>query len=230
MTDFLKQNQDVDLSRDERNSDLTHNQTVFIIDDDDDLRKSLAFMMESFHLKVKAYSSATAFLDDLDPHADGCAIVDIRMPGMDGIELQEQLIKRHAMFPVLILTANAEVPRVVEAMQNGAHHLLLKSAKEDEIVDRVFKALEYSRKLQKKNLDIIQTRKLIASLSRRESQVMNYVVDGSFNREIAEILSITVKTVEAHRAKVMKKMGSSNVAELVHEIIEFRRSDSQEES
>lgn len=204
-------------------------QTVFVVDDDDDLRKSLTFMLESFHLKVKAYASADAFLKDIDPHTDGCAIIDIRMPGMDGIELQKQLIKENATFPVLILTANAEVPQVVEAMKNGAHHLLLKSAKEKEIIDHVLSALEYSRKLQKKNRDILQTGKLIDTLSQREGEVMGYVVDGSLSREIAEELKITVKTVESHRGKVMKKMGTSNVAELIHKIIEFRGSNSNTE-
>lgn len=226
MSIYDQQNQDAVPDHD---GSERQDQTVFIIDDDDDLRKSLTFMLESFRLKIKAFASAIAFLEDLDPHADGCAIIDIRMPGMDGIELQEQLIKLNAMFPVLILTAEAEVPQVVEAMKNGAHHLLLKSAQEEQIVERVFKALDYSRELQKKNRDIIQTANLILSLSPREKEVLDLVIDGFLSREIAEKLKIKIKTVEAHRGNMMGKMGTSNVAELIHKILEFRASNHKSE-
>ncbi len=222
MSDFNPQDQSTVL---EQNDSEREDQTVFIIDDDDDLRKSLTFMLESFGLNIKAFSSAAEFLENLDPHADGCAIIDIRMPGMDGIELQEKLIKLNAMFPVIILTAEAEVPQVVEAMKNGAHHLLLKSVTEKEIVDRVFKALDYSRELQRKNRDIIQTGKLISKLSPREKEVMDLVTDGLLSRQIADTLNIKVKTVEAHRGNMMGKMGTSNVAELVHKILEYRASN-----
>ena len=217
-------NQHIHAPSPDHNAIDRRDQTVFIIDDDDDLRRSLTFMLEAFGLNIKAFASAAEFLEVLNPRADGCAIIDIRMPGMDGIELQEQLVKLNTMFPVLILTAEAEVPQVVEAMKNGAHHLLLKSATEQEIVNRVFKALDYSRELQLKSRDIIQTANLISKLSPREKEVMNLVTDGLLNREIAERLDIKVKTVEAHRGNMMGKMGTSNVAELVHKILEFRRS------
>lgn len=200
----------------------TEKQIVFLIDDDRDVRDSLTFLFEGYHLKVQAFSSGAEFLDQLQPHVDGCAIIDIRMPGMTGMELQQKLKELHVTFPIIMLTAHADVPVAVEAIKQGAYDFILKSASQHEIVTTVLAALKHSRSHHQHVCELNNTRQLVNTLSKRELEVVDLVVEGLTSREISEKLNIKIKTVDAHRANLMRKMGASNVADLINKIVTLR--------
>lgn len=200
-------------------------QVVYLVDDEPDVRESMTFFLESFHLKVESFGSGQAFLDEISPEATGCAVIDIRMPGMLGTEVHQRLKEMHATFPVIMLTAHADVPVAVESMKQGAFNFLLKSASQHEIISTIQDALRHSRlhrdQLQQRN----RTRDLVNSLSKRELQVADLVIEGYTSREISDHLDIKVKTVDAHRANLMRKMSASNLADLINKIVTLRSSE-----
>lgn len=202
-------------------------QTVFLVDDEPDVRESMTFFLESFHLKVEAYESGQEFLDNVLPDAEGCAVVDIRMPGMLGTEVQQRLKEMRATFPVVMLSAHADVPVAVEAMKQGAYNFLLKSASQHEIIATIQDALRFGRQHRQQLRGLNRTRELVNTLSRREIQVADLVIEGYTSREISDQLNIKVKTVDAHRANLMRKMEASNVADLINKIVTLRSNDEQ---
>lgn len=189
--------------------------TVFIVDDDPAIRKSLRWLIESVGLKVQTYELANEFLESYVPDAPGCLVLDVRIPGMSGLELQERLRERGYDIPVVIVSGYGDVPMAVRAMKAGAVDFLEKPVSDQVLLDYIQKGIE--RDIKNKQ-DLVQNKELIErknTLTRREREVMGYVVSGQSSREIAEHLNVSFKTVEAHRAKIMKKMKAKSVPKLI---------------
>lgn len=194
--------------------------TVFVVDDDDAVRSSLRLLLRSVGLSATALPSAQEFLDSYDPQQPGCLVLDVRMPGMSGLELQQQLNLRGAIIPVIFITGHGDVPMAVEAMQHGAFDFLQKPFRDQDLIDRVQRALEKDRvaREQLRRVDVI--RKRIESLTARERQVLELVTAGKPNKIMAAELGVSQRTVEIHRARVMEKMEASSLAQLVRMMID----------
>ena len=195
---------------------MNNGQTVFVIDDDTSMRKSLRWLLESVGLSARLYGSPAEFLAEFDSNSTGCVIADLRMPGMSGLELQRQLNARNNEIPIIFLTGFWDVESAVHAMQNGAAAFLEKPVSDDEFVDLVQRSLAENAKIRAKREKLQFTHDRIAKLSKRERETMWMVVDGLTSRQIAAQLGISTKTVEAHRARVMEKMQADNVPHLIH--------------
>lgn len=186
---------------------------VHLVDDNEPFRRSTAWLLETAGFRVHAYASAPAFLGAAAASRaplSGCLVSDIRMPDMSGIELQEELRRRGVRIPLIFVTAHGDVPLAVEAMRRGAHDFIEKPFDGDILIGAVQRAL-----VAAPADDDDGAREKLAGLTPREREVMEHVVAGKFNKVIADILSISVKTVELHRANMMNKLGVRNVQELV---------------
>lgn len=200
-------------------SDLTP--SVFVIDDDQALCQSLRWLLESVGLQVETYNSGASFLEKYNPERRGCLLIDIRMPGMSGLELQEQLIARHNLTPIIFITGHGDVPMAVRAMKAGAVDFITKPFNDQLLLELIQKAI--AQDLNRP--DIHQQRQYaerMAQLTARELEIMKLVVNGKLNKIIAHELGISIKTVELHRAHVMQKMQVKSLAELVkiHSLLE----------
>ena len=189
--------------------------TVFVVDDDHALRESLAWLLESVRLPVRTFASAQEFLRAFDKKQPGCLVLDVRMPGMSGLELLDRLTVEEAGLPVILLTAHADVPMAVRALKTGAVDFLTKPFHGQELLDRIQFALEKDRQRRAERVHIAALAEAFAALTAREREVMTLVVAGLSNKEIAGDLGISTKTVEAHRNKVMEKTKAGSVADLV---------------
>ncbi|HSC05329.1 MAG TPA: response regulator transcription factor [Steroidobacteraceae bacterium] len=194
--------------------------TVFIVDDDEAVRGSLKLLFKTLGLPVQAYASAQDFLAGFDPGRSGCLVLDIRMPGMSGLELQEELNSRGAMLPIIFITGHGDVPMAVEAMQRGAMDFLQKPFRDQDLVDRINKALEKDRAGRELLGNRERIRARISGLTPREREVMALVAHGKANKVIAADLELSQRTVEIHRAHIMEKMGANSLAHLVRMVIE----------
>jgi FixJ family two-component response regulator len=197
-----------------------HPATVFIVDDDEAVRGSLKLLLKTLGLPAQAYASAQEFLADFDPQHSGCLVLDIRMPGMSGLELQEELNTRGAMLPIIFITGHGDVPMAVEAMQHGAMDFLQKPFRDQDLLDRINRALEKDRVGRELlgNRERIQAR--IVELTPREREVLTLVTQGKANKVIAADLQLSQRTVEIHRAHVMEKMGANSLAHLVRMVVD----------
>lgn len=189
--------------------------TVFIVDDDPAVRKSLRWLIESVGLPVNAFASGGEFLEQYDARHPGCLVLDVRMPGMSGLELQEQLQLRGRHLPIIIMTAYAEVPMAVRAMKNGAVYFLEKPINDQELLDHIQTAMKEDARWHERAQQTDEVRAHYLRLTKRECQVLREVVEGLSSREIGDKLGVSFKTVEAHRAKIMKKMEAENVPHLI---------------
>jgi len=189
---------------------------VFIVDDDEGARNSLRFLLKSVGLAAATYDSAQEFLAAYKPHQPGCLVLDVRMPGMSGLELQHELNRRGAVIPVIFVTGHGDVPMAVEAIQLGAFDFVQKPYREQELLDRIQRALVKD----KANRTVLQERDRIrarlASLTPREREVMQLMTRGKPNKVMAAELGLSQRTVEIHRAHVMEKAGATSIAQLVH--------------
>lgn len=191
---------------------------VYIIDDDKAVRDSLAWLLESAGLSVRAYESARAFLDELDRMAEeprGCLLVDIRLPGMSGLDLQDALRERGVCTPVIVITGHGDVPVAVRAMKAGAFDFVEKPFADQVLLDRIREALDHDQHRCQERDDRQALVERFERLSVRERQVMERVVQGKLNKQIAAELGLSPKTIEVHRSKVMDKMQAASLAELV---------------
>jgi FixJ family two-component response regulator len=197
--------------------------TVFVVDDDDAVRTSLRLLLKSVGLPVETYGSAQEFLDSFDADRAGCLVLDIRMPGMSGLELQQKLNEMHAIVPIVFITGHGDVPMAVEAMQHGAVDFIQKPFRDQDLIDRINQALERDRENRAglKERDAIRRR--MEQLTPREREVLDLVTQGKANKVIAGDLNVSQRTVEIHRARVMEKMGASSLAHLVRMVIEAER-------
>jgi RNA polymerase sigma factor (sigma-70 family) len=194
---------------------MSRDLTVFIVDDDEAMRSSLKWLIESVGMRVETFASAQAFLDAYYPGRAGCLLLDVRMPGMSGLELQAHLVRHELRLPVIIITGHGDVSMAVKAMKAGAVDFIEKPFDDEELLQSIRNALgheEKQRELRARRADIAAR---LAELTPREHEVMTMVTDGKSNKEIAAALGVSAKTVEVHRARVMEKMRADSLAELV---------------
>ena len=189
--------------------------TVYIVDDDAAVCDSLALLVGSVGLTVKTYASAVAFLDAYDSTSPGCVVLDVRMPGMSGLELQDIFNDRGYQIPVIVITAHGDMPTAVRAMKAGAIDCMAKPFHDQELVDRIQQAIATDKQARVDRAMREEITERVAMLTAREREVMAKVVRGMTNQLIATELGITKKTVDAHRAKVMEKMRANSLADLV---------------
>lgn len=194
--------------------------TVFVVDDDAGVRASIRLLLKSVGIPATPMASAQEFLDAFDPAQPGCLVLDIRMPGMNGLELQQQLNLRGAIMPVLFITGHGDVPMAVEAMQQGAFDFLQKPFRDQELIDRIHKALERDRESRAALTQHDQIRAKLLSLTTREREVLDLLTQGKQNKVMAAELGISQRTVEIHRAHVMDKLGARSLAQLVRMVLD----------
>ncbi len=197
--------------------------TVFVVDDDDAVRTSLRLLLKSVGLPVETFASAQEFLDAYDADRAGSLVLDIRMPGMSGLELQQKLNDMHAIVPIVFITGHGDVPMAVEAMQHGAVDFIQKPFRDQDLIDRINQALEKDRENRNGLRERDAIRQRIGHLTPREREVLELVTKGKANKVIAGDLDVSQRTVEIHRARVMEKMGASSLAHLVRMVIEADR-------
>lgn len=190
---------------------------VYVVDDDRGVRESLSLLLKSAGYENETFESATAFLKAFRPDRIACLVADIRMPGMSGLELQQELAARKVEIPIIFVTGHGDVPIAVGAMQAGASDFLTKPFRHADLLDRVEKALAEARRGFDTQQKLRDVRARYASLTPRESEVMHLVVGGSANKVIAMDLGVSQRTVELHRARVMQKMAVRSLAELVRQ-------------
>ncbi len=189
--------------------------TVFVVDDDAAVRDSLRWLLESVGLRVQTYDSGQSFLAAFDPDQPGCLVLDVRMPGMSGLELQERLNHLDATLPVIIITGHSDVPMAVRAMKAGAFDFIEKPFSDQLLMDQVHGAIEQHVRRRAERSVQADLRRRIDTLSPREKTVMEMVVSGMSNKTIAAELGLSQKTVEVHRAHVMAKIEADSLADLV---------------
>lgn len=188
---------------------------IYIVDDDEAVRDSLQWLLEGAGHRVHCFESAEAFLENYRAEAPGCAFVDIRMDGMSGLQLQEQMHENNPAFPITIITGHGDVPLAVESMKKGAFDFVQKPFDEKALMSLVERMMEHAREEFPKQEADIARRALLNRLTARESQVLERIVAGRLNKQIADDLDISIKTVEAHRANIMDKLKVQNVADLL---------------
>ncbi len=189
--------------------------TVYIVDDDQAVRDSLSWLIESISIKVEVFSSAQEFLDGYNSDNPGCLVADVRMPGISGLELQKILNEKKYTIPIILITGHGDVPMAVRALKNGAIDFIEKPFNDQVLLERVNQCLEKDQSDRIEHQDLQSKMSLLATLSPREREVLDQVVIGKQNKIIAADLGISNKTVEAHRANVMEKMDVSSLADLV---------------
>jgi FixJ family two-component response regulator len=188
---------------------------VFIVDDDEAVRDSLRWLLEANRYRVRAFVSAESFLDSYDPNHGGVLVCDVRMPAMSGLELQEQLIARKAPLPIVFITGHGDVPMAVTTMKKGAVNFLEKPFNESDLRDIVARMFEQASQLASQSQAQRDHDAMLARLTAREQQVLERIVAGRLNKQIADDLGISIKTVEAHRANIMEKLEVTTVANLM---------------
>ena len=194
---------------------MTNDQAVYVVDDDAAVRDSLSWLLRSVGLRVESFDSGLAFLDHAREGCDGCAVLDVRMPELSGLELQERLVAENIALPLIIVTGHGDVPMAVRAIKAGAFDFIEKPFNDQILLDRVQQALkhnEQNRILEEKRLNI-EAR--LQNLTPREREVLELVVVGNPNKAIASELGISCRTVEIHRGRVMEKMQAGSLSELV---------------
>lgn len=189
--------------------------TIFIVDDDEAVRDSLRWLLEANGYQVKCFASAEAFLNGFDEEQLSVLIVDVRMPGMSGLELQEALIARNVNIPMVFITGHGDVPMAVDTMKKGAIDFLEKPFNETELRSIVARMIDIAVDEHKKELERRNHEEILGRLTAREQQVLERIVAGRLNKQIAGDLDISIKTVEAHRANIMEKLEVTTVADLM---------------
>ncbi len=188
---------------------------VFIVDDDQEVRDALRLLMESVGLRVESFDSAQAFLDRFDPDRPGCLLLDVRMPGMSGLDLQARLAAERIHPPVIIITGHGDVPMAVRAVQAGAVDFIEKPFNDQALLDSVHRALERDARQRGEASRLADIQSRYEKLTPREREVLALVVAGKRNKVIAASLKVSQSTVEAHRAKVMEKMEAGSLSDLM---------------
>jgi FixJ family two-component response regulator len=189
--------------------------TVYIVDDDEAVRDSLRWLLEANTYRVKAFASAEAFLSEYREDQPGVLIVDVRMPGMSGLQLQEELINRKSLMPVVFITGHGDVPMAVNTMKKGAVDFLEKPFNETDLREIVSRMFEQANENLQKFTARREHEAMLGRLTAREQQVLERIVAGRLNKQIADDLGISIKTVEAHRANIMEKLQVTTVADLM---------------
>jgi two-component system response regulator FixJ len=190
-------------------------QLIYVIDDDEAVRDAMGMLLESADLPYRCFASANSFFAEHDGSQRGCLILDIRMPGMTGIDLQQKLTQMGSSLPIIFITGHGDVPMAVEAMRRGAFDFLRKPVNEENFLERITFALDQESGHWHQKLDRDQAQQRIESLTEREHEVFLLVAEGLANKVVASDLGISERTVEVHRAQVMKKLDARTLAQLV---------------
>jgi two-component system response regulator FixJ len=191
---------------------------IYLVDDDEAVRDSLSMLFKSIGLEYEAHASALNFLQHFDAARHACLVADIRMPGLSGLELQQRLNEQQAEIPIIFITGHGDVPMAVTAMKSGAADFVQKPFRDQDLIDRIHKALERDQERRKARAEEDEIRARIALLTPREHEVMQRVVRGEANKVIAMDLGVSQRTVELHRARVMRKLRMRSLAALVHAV------------
>jgi FixJ family two-component response regulator len=189
--------------------------TVFVVDDDAPVRRAVSRLLHTAGFAVGAFASAEEFLAQYDPQTLGCLVLDLAMPTLNGLELQHILAKAGSLLPIIFLTGTADIPKSVQAMKHGASDFLTKPVNDEDLLAAVRVAIEKNRARRREQAELSEIRACLTTLTPREREVLEYVVTGKLNKQIAGDLGTVEQTVKVHRARVMQKMGVRSVAELV---------------
>ena len=189
--------------------------TVYVVDDDEAVRDSLQWLLEGKDYRVRCFESAEVFLERYDPKEVACLIVDVRMEGMSGLDLQNRLVENHSPLPVVFITGHGDVPMAVDTMKKGAMDFIQKPFDEVKLVSLVERMLDHARQSFSVHQQAVNRDALLSKLTLRESQVLERIVAGRLNKQSADDLGISIKTVEAHRANIMEKLNANTVADLL---------------
>ncbi len=196
--------------------------TVFVVDDDAAVRKSLSLLVQSVQLPVETYETAQAFLDAYDPSRPGCLVLDLRMPGVSGLELQQRLASQNVHLPVIFISAHGDLPTAVAAMRAGALDFLEKPFRSQVLLDRIHQALERDARRREVDQRRAETAELLTTLTSLERAVLDLMAAGKPYKTIARELGISYKAVEGRRARIMKKMKVDNLSELLQRMLSYQ--------
>jgi len=188
---------------------------IYVLDDDEGMRRAVSMLLSTIGHRVQSFATPSEFLAKHNSAQHGCVILDIRMPDMSGLEVQQRLNKQGSMLPVIFITGHGDVPMAVQAMKEGAFDFIQKPFRDQDLIDRINHALKQDAELRAQLSQRADMRKRFDSLTQREHQVLEMVVDGRANKVIAIDLDLSERTVEIHRANVMEKMGARSIAHLV---------------
>lgn len=194
---------------------MSMDQTIFVVDDEPDVRAALGMLIRSVGLKPEIYENPQAFLDAYDPERPGCLVLDMRMPGMSGLDLQEKLARMGQHPPIIMISGHGEIPNAVQAVQSGAIDFLQKPVSDQLLLDRIQQALRLDTENRKQFNECQELEQRFATLTAREREVLQGVIAGKLNKIIADELSVSTRTVEIHRAHLMEKMQASSLSALV---------------
>jgi FixJ family two-component response regulator len=189
--------------------------TVFVVDDDVSVREALQNLLRSVGLKVVAFGTAEEFLVGERSYSHGCLVLDVRMPGLSGLDLQRQLAETHREIPIVFITAHGDIPMSVRAVKSGAVEFLTKPFRDQDLLDAVHQAIKLDSENRKRETEVAALRKRYESLTRRERQVLEFVIHGLVNKQIGSKLGISEPTVKLHRGQMMRKMGAASMADLI---------------
>lgn len=194
---------------------MTDEAMVYIVDDDEPVRDAIGMLLDTVDIEYQSFPDAQAFLDAYDPEQQAALVLDIRMPGISGLELQEKLLAMDAPIPIIFITGHGDIPMAVEAMRRGAVDFIRKPFRDQELLDRINEALSLGESRQAQHDTVVRAQRLLESLTPREQEVFTRVASGQANKVIAIELGISERTVEIHRSQVMRKTESRSLADLV---------------
>jgi len=204
---------------------MTPAPTVFVVDDDPEVQDALRWLIESVALPVETFGSAEEFMDDVDPHRPGCLVLDVRMPGMGGLRLLENLRSLEICLPVIVLTGHGDVPIAVRAMKAGAIDFVEKPCADQDLLDRIYNALQRDAELRAETARRAAINEQMEALTPREREILERLMKGQANKVVAAELDISERTVESHRRHIKQKMKIRSLTELAQMLVQHRSGD-----
>lgn len=205
---------------------IERTQNVYIVDDDHAVRDALSILVKSIDLVAMEFSSAEKFLNSYDPQLPGCLITDVYMPGMDGVALQKRLIEMGSQLPMIIMSGHGDIPLAVKMIRDGAFNFLEKPFSNHQMLEHIQQALKLDSERRSRASKSFQSQQHYATLTPREKEVLEYLISGVANKVIAARMLISPRTIETHRAKILRKMNAESVVSLVQKISYVRRTSS----
>lgn len=191
------------------------NQVVFVVDDDVSMRDAISRLLNAVGLTVQTFGSAREFLNRRLPDVPGCVVLDVRLPGLSGLDLQREMVERGIHIPVIFITGHGDIPMSVQAMKAGAVEFLTKPFRDQDLLDAVRSGIQLDRKEREERAELAELRDCVGQLTQREQEVLSLVVSGLLNKQIAMQLGTSEKTIKIHRSQVMRKMRANSLADLV---------------